>query len=380
MHLLWRENMSAEKAYLIAALTGRALAQSASRAQLPVVVLDLYNDVDTRRVATRARAVVAHNESFDAKALLKAAKELCPVQACAGLIEGSGFEDRPELLRQLAHARRLYGNTPEIVALLKDPARFFPLLDRLAIPHPEVSLQPPRKARGWLSKKTGGNGGGHVLLAAGTVADSQHYYQRLESGRSMSVTFLANGKEAHIIGFNEQWTVSAGSPFRYAGAVNHAEPPQALRAEIVTKLNLLVAETGLAGLNGMDFLLCGDHYSVLEVNPRPCATMDLYDADYAQGLFAWHLLACEGRLPEPPQLARKIIRAHAVVYAEQAFSIPANLKFPEWASDIPQAGSEFAPGAPVCMVHAEGASSSQVKRLLQERRMLLVRALRKEAA
>ena len=74
MHLLWRENMSAEKAYLIAALTGRALAQSASRAQLPVVVLDLYNDVDTRRVATRARAVVAHNESFDAKALLKAMK------------------------------------------------------------------------------------------------------------------------------------------------------------------------------------------------------------------------------------------------------------------------------------------------------------------
>ena len=371
--------MSAEKAYLIAALTARPLAQSASRARLPVVVLDLYNDVDTRRYALRARAVVAHNESFDAKALLKAANELCPVQDCAGLIEGSGFEDRPELLRQLTSGRRLYGNTPEIVARLKDPARFFPLLDQLAITHPEVSLRPPRKARGWLSKKTGGNGGGHVLLAAGTVADMQHYYQRLESGRSMSVTFLANGKEAHIIGFNEQWTVSAGSPFRYAGAINHSEPPQALRAEIVTKLNRLVAETGLLGLNGMDFLLSGNHYSVLEINPRPCATMDLYDADYAQGLFAWHLQACEGRLPEPP-LARKIIRAHAVVYAELAFSIPENLKFPEWASDIPQAGSEFAPGAPVCMVHAEGASPPQVKRLLQERRTQLVRALREEAA
>jgi predicted ATP-grasp superfamily ATP-dependent carboligase len=371
--------MLAEKAFLIAALTGRALAQSASRARLSVVVLDLYNDVDTRCCALRSRAVVAHNESFDAKALLKAAQELCPPQVCDGLIEGSGFEDRPELLHQLAQGRRLYGNTPGTVARLKDPARFFPLLDRLAIPHPEVSLQLPRKARGWLSKKTGGNGGGHVLLAAGTVADAQHYYQRLEAGRIMSVTFLANGKEAYIIGFNEQWTACAGSPFRYAGAINHAELPQALRTEIAGKLNLLTEETQLVGLNGMDFLLSGDHFSVLEINPRPSATMDLYDADYAQGLFAWHVQACQGNLP-PPRMTRNIVRAHAVVFAEQAFSIPANLKFPGWASDIPQSGSEFAAGAPVCMVHAEGESALQVKHLLQERKTLLARTLREEAA
>ncbi|MGH8751754.1 MAG: ATP-grasp domain-containing protein, partial [Burkholderiales bacterium] len=317
---------------------------------------------------------------FDARALLAAARELCPPQNCAGLIEGSGFEDRPELLRRLARGRRLYGNTPETVAWLKDPARFFPLLDELATPHPEISLRPPRKAHGWLAKKTGGNGGGHVHLAAGAPADAQHYYQRLAPGRSMSVTFLANGRAAHIIGFNEQWTAGAGSPFCYGGAISHAEVPPPVRTGIVHKLNQLVAETGLSGLNGMDFLLSGDHYSVLEINPRPTATVDLYDADYTSGLLAWHLRACEGDLPSVQSPRQTMIRAHAVIYAEQAFCIPAHLKFPDWASDIPQAGTAFAPGMPVCMAHAEGRSALPVKQLLRERQSELTRTLREGAA
>jgi len=373
--------MSAEsKAYLIAALTGRALAQSARRGSFRAVVLDLYNDLDTHRYAQHSRAVAQHEQGFDAAALLKAADELCPPQHCAGLVCGSGFEDQPQLLKQLAAGRPLYGNTADTVTRIKDPRQFFALLDELEIAHPEVRFAPPRPACGWLAKKIGGYGGTHVLPAAGRQPDGRHYYQKLESGRCMSATFLADGKKSYIIGFNEQWTTSAGSPFSYAGAISHAKLDAVLQAEIARKLDQLVQATGLAGLNGMDFLLRGNAYLVLEINPRPCATMDLYDADCTESLFAWHLRACRGELPQAPLVTHKIMRGHAMVYAERALRIPLNMRFPEWVSDIPGADSHFAPGAPVCMVHAQGASAQQVKRLLMQRQAAIARAITEEAA
>ncbi|HWN30122.1 MAG TPA: ATP-grasp domain-containing protein [Burkholderiales bacterium] len=373
--------MSAEcKTYLIAALTARALAQSARRGGFPVVVLDLYNDLDTHRYAQHSRAVAQHEQGFDAAALLKAADELCPPQHCAGLICGSGFEDQPQLLKQLAAGRPLYGNTAETVTRIKDPRQFFALLDELEMTHPEVRFAPPRPACGWLAKKIGGYGGTHVLPAAGRQPDGMHYYQKLESGRSMSATFLADGKKSHIIGFNEQWTTSAGSPFSYAGAISHAKLDAVLQAEIARKLDQLVQASGLAGLNGMDFLLRGNEYRVLEINPRPCATMDLYDDDCTESLFGWHLRACRGELPQAHLVTQKITRGHAVIYAERTLRIPMNMKFPEWVSDIPGADKQFAPGAPVCMVHAQGASAQQVKRLLMQRQAAIARAITEEAA
>jgi len=373
--------MSAEgKAFLVAALTGRALAESASRGGIPVVVLDLYNDPATHRFARQSRAIAQHDHGFDAAALLKAAEELCPPQRCAGLVYGSGFEDQPQLLNQLVAGRRLFGNTAETVTRIKDPRHFFPLLDRLEMPHPEVRLAPPRPACGWLAKKIGGYGGIHVLPAAGRQPDEMHYYQKLESGRCMSVTFLADGTKSHVIGFNEQWTTSAGSPFSYAGAVSHAKIDAALQAEIAHKLDQLVKASGLVGLNGMDFLLRGNEYRVLEINPRPCATVDLYDADCTESLFAWHLRACQGELPKTYLIAQKITRGHAIVYAEQSLRVSLNTRFPEWVSDIPGADRQYPPGAPLCMVHAQGSSTQQVRRLLMQRQKSIARVIMEEAA
>ena len=153
-----------------------------------------------------------------------------------------------------------------------------------------------------------------------------------------------------------------------------------LLAEIARKLDQLVAATGLAGLNGMDFLLRGNEYRVLEINPRPCATMDLYDADCAESLFGWHLRACRGELPQAQLVTHKIARGHAVVHAERSLRIPLNMRFPEWVSDIPGSGKQFAPGAPLCMVHAQGTSMQQVKRLLMQRQSVIARAITEEAA
>ena len=199
-------------------------------------------------------------------------------------------------------------------------------------------------------------------------------------GRSASVLFLANGSEARVIGFNEQLSAGTdGLAYWYAGAVNRIELPAMMETEISLKLDALVKTTGLVGLNGLDFMITDNAYQVLEVNPRPTATIDLHDEDFPDGLFHLHLQACHGTLPTHLPESNEV-RAHAVVYTRNALTIPAWFRFPDWCSDLPEAGSHVSQPGPVGMVHARGAAVNEVKRLLAQRQRMIENAILEEAA
>lgn len=359
---------------LIVATTGRALARSARRGGHPVVVLDLFGDSDTRSYATRCRRLPARGWDFDAAATLAAAGEFGPPPM--PLVAGSGFEGSIELLGELARGRTLFGNVPATVAATKDPQTFFGVLDELGIAYPETSLRPPAAADGWLVKTVGASGGVHVRPARpGERGDPAGYFQRRVDGTSASLLFLADGQRARVVGFNELWTRDAGdAPFAYAGAINRVTLSRRLRARIAADVDALVDALGLVGLNGMDFIACGDDYRVLEINPRPTATIDLHDDHHGGSLFDLHLRACRGELPGVLP-ASKAVRAHAVVYAPAALRLNASHAFPDWCSDLPAGPADFAPGLPVCMVHASGTRSSDVKRLVRRRRAVIENSL-----
>jgi predicted ATP-grasp superfamily ATP-dependent carboligase len=362
---------------LVVAVTGRALAASAARGGYRVVVLDLFADRDTAAVAGDCRSVASrHGLRFDRGALLRAAAAMAP---SAGLVYGSGFEGRPGLLARLARGRALYGNAPETLAAVRDPVRFFPLLDRLGLDHPEVRLSPPRGTAGWLVKRPGGAGGTQVAPAGARPARAGDYYQRLATGPTLSATFLADGRRACLLGINRQWTAARpGLPFLYGGAVGGVRLPSRLRAEIEAGLDAVVETTGLVGLNGLDFVLAEREWLVLELNPRPTATFELYDPDYPRGLFHRHLRACRGELP--PRAARpRAVRAHAVVHAP-AGGRDAGLPYPTWCRDLPLPGTCFRPGDPVCTVHASAVNAERALALLRRRHRTMVRALGAAAA
>jgi predicted ATP-grasp superfamily ATP-dependent carboligase len=348
---------------LLVSASARALAQSAARSGLPVVVLDLFNDLDVRALAVASRSVAARSGKFDARRLLAAAHLMCPPDRCSGLVYGSGFEGRTGLLEKLARGRFLFGNAPHTVARLKDPAHFFPLLDSLGIAHPETTLNPPTDVAGWLVKRIGGAGGSHVKAArARHRARPGRYFQKLQSGRTLSVLFAADGRDARVIGINEQWTagVAQCAPYCYGGAVSGIALPDAMQARLAADVGRLVRASGLVGLNGLDFILdADDEPAVLEINPRPTATIELYDADFDGGLLALHLRACRGELPDVrrPDHAR----AHAIVYAADVLCVPAAMNWPQWCTDIPESGSLIPAGAPLCSVHAHAASSTQAR-------------------
>jgi predicted ATP-grasp superfamily ATP-dependent carboligase len=354
---------------LIAAVSGRALAASAARGGWSTIVLDCFADLDTRAAANAVcRVADAQALRLDGERLLAAAETLAPPQRCAGLVCGSGFEDRIDLLEQLARGRRLYGNAPATIREAKDPDVLFPLLDELGIAHPGVSRRPPADPEGWLVKRVGGAGGLHVRPALEREAAAPDtYFQRFAPGVARSVLFLADGRHARIVGFNEQLPAERAPYYQFGGLLGRVRLPAPIERQVRAAVERLTVALGLVGLNGIDFLQQPDGIRVLEVNPRPTAAIDLYDRDWANGLFDWHLRACEGELPAECR-APRIVRGQSIFFAHQPIALGRELRFPRWCSDIPTPGSTIRAGEPVCTIHAIGSADSHVRALLAERK------------
>lgn len=355
---------------VIVAITGRALAQSAAKTGCRVRVFDAFADRDTQAAAETVCVAADGAIALDHEKLLSALSGLAETGEGRVIVPGSGFERTPQWPERLARCGTLCANDADIVAALKEPELATELLRALGWRVPETRREPPADPRGWLHKEIGGAGGVHVRRAETATAHARAYYQREMPGRPLSVTFLADAERSWVLGFNALAVQAMGdAPFCYAGASTCAFDP-VLEREVQARLDRLVRVTGLRGLNGLDFLLDGGEMYALEVNPRPTATFELYDPDYAEGLVYWHIRSFAGPLGDFP--ARRIRspahgRGCAVVYAQHAFRVPAGAELPGWCRDLPVAGGRIQAGAPVLTVFAEARDETRVQHLLRER-------------
>jgi predicted ATP-grasp superfamily ATP-dependent carboligase len=353
---------------LIAAISGRALAASARRAGYVPLVADFFGDEDTLALAqAHVRLDTSIARGMVADQLLDALGTLAAVQRPAGTVCGTGFEDRPEILARVAEHWRLLGNTAETVARVKDPLAFAALCRDCAIPHPQTLASPPADARGWLAKRRGGAGGTHVTSAEQQTSNRHaDYFQRRVDGSPVSALILADGRRAMVLGFSTQWsTPSPTRPFRYGGAVRPAALTPELAAAMTTAIERLVAAVPLVGLNGADFLVGRGAFWLLEINPRPGATLDIFEpADTS--LFALHMAAIRGALPECALLLPGAAAAATVYAPHDIPSVPA-IDWPHWAADRQNAGTSVSAGEPVCTVVAHAHDAIAAKALVEER-------------
>ncbi len=378
----WPSNSPPEgSAVLIAAQSGRALAAAARRAGLRPYVADLFGDEDARALAEGYRGVAGRfGGSLDGTRVLDALDALA-AQArggVLGVVLGSGFEGAPGLMRAIAARHRLIGASPDAVAALKDPLAFAGHLAAVGAPHPQVSLGPVPDPEDWLAKRRGGSGGGHVRPAREGPPPRSLYHQRRVSGERRSVAFLADGRGVRTVGVTEQWAAASGpAPFRYAGAMEPGSLPGAVMGEIVRALEGLVARTGLRGLASADCLVDGDAWWLLEVNPRPGATLDVLDRRPTP-LLLRHVEASLGSLsaPEPPPIEAA---ASLIVYADAAIASVPPVGWPDWVSDRPSPGTPVPAGAPLCTVHARAEAPDALKSLIDGRAALVRALLRSEA-
>src|ERR1700731_2980011 len=289
-------------AILIAASSGRALAASARRAGYRPLVADFFDDSDTRGFCAANRLIEGGIDTgYEGESLIAALEELAGEETPCGLVYGAGFEDRTGLLELFARRWMLFGNLPEVVRNVKDPIRLAELCAALNIQHPKISARLPRDRQHWLVKGAGGSGGTHVAPAGALRAEGEKiYFQRIAAGEPVSILFLADGAKARIVGLSRQWAAPApGEPFRFGGSLRPAGLSPGLETGLRRAAELITAACGLRGLNSIDFLVEGSEYWFLGVNPRPGATLDIFE-DRDGSLFRAHIDSCRGRLPRCP--------------------------------------------------------------------------------
>lgn len=350
---------------IVAAVSARALAAAARRAGRRPAAIDLFGDEDTRRFAAPCVRLPSAMLRMDAGALLDALAR--PDLREVPLVYGSGFEDAPPLLARIAEDRTVAGNPADLVARVKDPFAFAALLDRLGIPHPPVARALAGPADGYLLKRIGGSGGSHVAVAAGAVAPPGWYFQRRVGGAPVSVLFLADGRRSIIVGISRQWaSPAAGTPYRYGGGAAPLRLPRTLNGSLCGMVTRLVEALGLVGLNSADFLVAGPAVHLLEVNPRPGASLDVFDRPPMPPLFGLHLEACAGRLPKRlPTLWG--CRAAVVHYATDPIDIGEHVRWPDWTADRPAVPARIDGGQPVVTVLADGNGVGSARRMAERR-------------
>jgi uncharacterized protein len=361
-------------ALLIAAVSGRALAEAARRAGLVPLVTDFFADTDTQAAAHACRKLPDLKRGMRWRSLEPALAALADdaPSPVLGVVCGAGFEDRPELLARIAARWTLLGNDAETVARMKAPEQFFGGLDRLGIAHPATVMKRPARIAGWLAKRRGGAGGSHVLRCPLAPDDARVYFQQRIEGRAVSALFVGNGRSGRVLGFSEQWTApTRRSLWRYGGAVQPAELGEAAKACMTRAVGLAVTEFELKGLGSADFILGADGPSLLEINPRPGATLDIFDSDErgseSSPLLRLHLDAViEGKLPCAPVTFLDAAAA-AIVYAPERISVPAGMAWPAWTADRPKPCELIDKNRPICTVWARAATKDGARRLARKR-------------
>jgi uncharacterized protein len=345
------------------------LAQAARKIGMKPLVIDLWDDQDTRSCAEDSQKIPTLAEVHLSPAIDYFLGRY-PV-TCA--VYGSGFERYPESLKNLADRLILLGNPPEVFARLHDKAAFFSLLAALQIPYPEVSFRIPDQEANWLIKPMQSQGGvGIRRCRTGEITEPSSYWQKYQEGEPHSVLFLADGKHSQIIGFNKQWAIAlnARDEFIFSGLTNSTGLSAGQKRTISNWVAKLVAELSLNGLNSLDFIQHGETSYVLEINPRPPASMQLYDAD----LVTRHIKACQGELLEfqPDQLG---FTGYQIVYAQQDTHIPDGFDWSEGIVDIPNVGSIIGIGQPICSIIARAKEPDKVLEQLRIRQELIINQL-----
>jgi len=346
------------------------LAASARKAGFLPLVIDRFADQDTRQMSGACYAV----KRLEASEIRPRIEFLRARYGRFDAVYGSGLEVYPDSLQHLQAHLTVWGNSFETFLRLLDKPDFFDVLEHLHIRYPEVCFERSPATVSGLFKPLAGEGGqGIVRASMDSGPDNGYYWQRLIRGQAMSVLFLANGSSAHIIGINRQWTLPEN--YLFSGVMNWTALPDSCRQELHGWVERLTLTFSLKGLNSLDFVWDGNRIWLLEINPRPSASLSLYDRYYARGLLAEHIRACQGHLALSPLYRKRQVSAYRIFYAPKRLRIPDAVQWPAWVMDRPDAGTVIQENEPVCSLFASAKGPEPVLRKLHIQEQILLTLL-----
>jgi predicted ATP-grasp superfamily ATP-dependent carboligase len=187
---------------------------------------------------------------------------------------------------------------------------------------------------------------------------STEILQATIDGILASAVFLADGRKALLLGITRQFAGVKGlgaSAFAWSGNVApFGDAP--IQKNVEKAIRSLTSVFKLKGLNGIDFIIHNEVPYLLEVNPRPPASFELFERLSGINAFQMHMDACQGILPKTlPVYQSGMCWGKGIVYATHDIWVGDTCT---WASnelaDIPHTGEEIPAGAPVCTILRKG--------------------------
>ena len=391
---------------VILGASARALAESAARVGWAVYAADLFCDLDLQAVAREAVPAATGAGAAGYPWSLRAAAAGFP--PAAPWCYSGGLENHPDLVDAIAATRPLAGNAGSVLRRLRDPAELAAAVADVGLEFPETVWSP----RGvpddgsFLLKPLAGAGGRGIRRWTGTVAREpagreatagrRHVWQRMTPGISLSASYCLSPGRSQLLGLSRQllgepWC-HAGD-FAWCGAVAFAGSSIPLHHDhLVARLeplgDVLAGRFHAVGLVGVDLIVdAADRITVIEVNPRPTASMELFERMTAASIAGSHLSACGWAVPSDSWAARPLPQpgstwTKAVLFAAQPIAVSQPLidaldrESADWTradggwpalADIPRPGQSLAAGAPAVSIFAVGHSENDAVSRLRDR-------------
>ena len=274
----------------------------------------------------------------------------------AGVVCGTGFEDRPELIGVIARRWRLFGNTRRSLRARKTRSQRNSAATATSL-IPSCRLPTGRSDR--LARQTQRRRGraAHPGTRSMPTPSPGRSTQRRGAGRPVR-PFLADGRRVAVLGFSAQW--SSPTPRQPFSTARRSQPPRSPRDRRRDHRGRAAAVPDVVrGLNSADFLVDESGIPLLEINPRPGATLDIFEPNED---------------PSSPCTSRRARvycrrkhrasskRGHRRSSMPSATSRRFALDWPAWTADRPDAGSSVAKGDPLCTGSLAAPPARQARR------------------
>lgn len=341
--------------------SARAAAQSALRAGFEVVTADLFADRDLISVTSATRI-----DDYP----VDLPPWLAQCEADAWLYTGA-LENQPDLIDRMAQVKPLWGNQGAAIRAARDHSTLRAELSKTGLHYPEAfsSGGDVPLTGEWLAKTRRGSSGSGVWVLDSPAAwqratqENAEIERRLTQGYPASAVFVLNGAHSMMLGVTQQLVgpaLSGALPFQYAGSIHPCVLSEIALKQLANLQGLLANRLGLRGLVNVDLWIDGDRVSVLEVNPRYSASMELLERATGQSAIARHaaVFGADGRMTPGGDAAPGAV-GKLILFAKREVSITP--EFSDWAfsegdlADIPLAGQTIQGGWPVLTLFSEGA-------------------------
>ncbi len=355
---------------IVIGASARAACFSAARAGFMPYWLDQFGDTDLR--AAFPGALVSPGAY---PAGLVAALEQAPD---APVVYTGALENHPKVLRQIAARRLLLGNSAEVCAGVRTPALLRERLAAHGMVFPKIlagGADAPATGRWLLKPERSGGGLGISVASPGTQAATGHYLQEFMSGENFSGVFVAGAGGVRLLGITRQLVGEAefhAPAFSWCGSIGPVSPTPRVQSRWEEIGRVLASEFGLRGLFGVDAVVGNDEVTVIEINPRYTASVEVLEGALGVAAIALHMLAW-GQVLHSSTAVSPCLNARPdpqCVHGKACLFAPTGLTFndaaSEWCStavranvgieaavqfaDVPAPGTPIVRGAPILTV------------------------------